>query len=174
MAPNSVFIKKDDFCRDSIQDLWRRTFSHCRSLQNMASLFEKLQARSACSQRPQQPLPHHGYKKSELWTGPLSPKALPIPFSNWLLPRQSKCSCKCFVEVFADKPRWEELAPSWKWPNPSLFAEFNDQCQLSRAQPSILPPIISVSSSHLWDLYPTSAPPFLRWFTKGASLQRPF
>ena len=122
--------------------------------------------------RPQQPLLLHGYKESELQISPLGPRALPIPFSNRLPPGQSKCSCRCFVEVSAKKPGWGGWAPSWEWPNPSLFAEFTDQCQLSRAQSSILFPITLAPSSHLWDLCLTSAPPFLGWPTKRASLWR--
>ena len=56
--------------------------------------------------------------------------------------------------------------------NPSSFAKFTDQCQLSRTQSSILSPITLALSSHLWDLCLISAPLFLKWPTKGASLQR--
>ena len=50
----------------------------------------------------------HGYKEAELQTSLLGSEAFPIPFSNWLLPRQSKYSYRCFVKVFTKKPRWEK------------------------------------------------------------------
>ena len=131
-----------------------------------------MQAQSAYFHRPQQPLSLHGYQEPELQTGPLGPRTLPIPFSNRIPPGQSKYSCRCFVEVFAKKPGWGRWAPSWEWPNLSSFAKFTDQCQLSRAQSSILSPITPAPSSHLWDLRLTSAPPFLGWPTKRASLRR--
>ena len=71
----------------------------------MVSLYEKLQVQSACLHGLQQLLLFYRYKKSELLTSPLGPGALPILFSNWLLPGQSKCSYKCFIKVFAEKLR---------------------------------------------------------------------
>ena len=138
----------------------------------MAPLLRRLQIRGVYPHRLQQPLSLHGYKESELQTSPLGPGALPIPFLNWLPPRQSKCSCKCFVKVFSEKPRWGGWTLSWKWPNPSLFTEFTDQCQLSKAQFSTLLPITFAPNSYLWDLYLISALPFLRWPTKRACLWR--
>ena len=138
----------------------------------MVLLFGKLQTQSACLHKSQQSLLLYRYKELELQTNPLGPRALPIPFSNWLPPEQSKCSYKCFVKIFIEKPGWGGWVPSWEWPNLLSFAEFTDQCQLSRAQPFILPPITSAPSSHLWDLRLTSAPPFLGWPTKRASLRR--
>ena len=46
-------------------------------------------------------------KKSELQTSLLGPRALSILFSNQLSPGHGKCSCRCFVKVFPEKPRWE-------------------------------------------------------------------
>ena len=172
MAPSSILFEKNDSCRDSIRDPRRRASSYRRSLQDMASLFGRLQARGARPHRPQQPSSLHGYEESELQTSLLGPGALPIPFSNWQPPGQSKCSCRWFVKISTEKLRWGGWASSCEWPNLSSFAEFTDQCQLSRAQSSILPPITPAPSSHLWDLRPTSAPPFLGWPTKRASLQR--
>ena len=53
-----------------------------------------------------------------------------------------------------------------------MFAEFTNQYQLSRAQFSIFFPITPASNFYLWDLLPISAPPFLRWPTKRASLEK--
>ena len=48
----------------------------------MASLFEKLQAQSACLHKLQQLLSLYKYEKSELQTSLLGPRAFLISFSN--------------------------------------------------------------------------------------------
>ena len=104
MVSGNIFFKKNDFCRDLIQDPRQRVFSYHWSLQDMASLFERLQAQSVCPYKLQQLLLFYGYKELELQIGPLGPKTLQIQFSNRLPLKQSKCSCRYFVEVSAEKP----------------------------------------------------------------------
>ena len=104
MVLSSLFFKKNDSCKDSIEDLQWQVFSYCQNFKDMASLFERLQAQSACFHRLQQSLSLYGYKKPELQASSLGPRALPILFLNQLLLGQSKCSCKYFVKVFAEKP----------------------------------------------------------------------
>ena len=128
----------------------------------MASLFGRLQTQRACPHKIQQLLLLHGYKEPKLQTDLFGSKAVSIPFSNQLSPGQNKCSCRCFVKISAKKLGSKRWAPSWEWPNRLLFAKFTNQCQLSRAQPSIFFPITSAPSSYLWDLCLISAPPFLK------------
>ena len=74
----------------------------------MALLFGRLQAQGAYFYWPEQLLSLHGYEESKFQISPLGPGAFLILFSNWLPPRQSKCSCKYFVKVFKEKPGWEK------------------------------------------------------------------
>ena len=69
----------------------------------MASLFRKLQVWDAYFHGLKQFLLLYRCEKSELQTSLLGLKTLMIIFSNWLLPKQSKCSYKCFIIVFTEK-----------------------------------------------------------------------
>ena len=101
MAPSSIFFKKNDSYRDLIQDLQWQVFSYCPSFQDMASLFERLQAQSTYPHRLQQFSLLHGYKKPKLQTSLLGPKGFLISLSNQLLLGQGKCSCKYIIMIFA-------------------------------------------------------------------------
>ena len=136
----------------------------------MALFLRKLQAWAFHPHRPQQLPLFYGYKKFELPTSLLGPRAFLIPFINRLLSGQGKCSCRCLVTSCSEKSKWGRWALSWEWPNPLSSAEITDQCRLSMFQPFYA--ITPASNSHLWDLRLTSTPSFLKRPTRGASLQR--
>ena len=172
MAPNSLLLIKNDSSQNLIQNSQWWAFGYYWGLQNMAALPRKLQAWNSCAYQSQKPMPLYGYKEFELLTGPLSPGALQISFSDWLSSRQGEWGCKCTISFSLEKQGWRRKALDWEHSNSSLFAVFTNKCHPIRSI-HFLKPITSASNLYLQNACISIALQILEHLPIGVSQQGP-
>ena len=93
----------------------------------MAALPRRLQTRGPRSYKPQQPPPLHGYKKPELQTSLLGPRALLLPLLHQLLTGQGQWSCKYSIAIPSAKCQRKSYLLGQKHQDPILATGFLGQ-----------------------------------------------
>ena len=172
MAPNSLWLTKNNSGQNLTQNSQWWAFGHCWDLLNMAALLKKLQAQSSCAHQSQQSMPLHGYKEFKLQAGPWGSGALQVSFSDWLSLRQGEWGCKCTVLFFSEKQRWKRKALNWEHSNFLLFAVLTNKCHPIRSI-HFFKPITSTSSFYLRNIHASTAPPILKYLLIGTSQREP-